>query len=67
VRVGVDVGGTFTDLVVLADGELRFAKVPSTPADQSAGVMAALAAAGVDAHEVVAFAHGTTVATNALL
>jgi N-methylhydantoinase A len=67
VRVGVDVGGTFTDLVVLADGELRFAKVPSTPEDQSAGVMSALEVAAVAAHEVVAFAHGTTVATNALL
>jgi N-methylhydantoinase A len=67
VRVGVDVGGTFTDLVVLADGELRFAKVPSTPADQSTGVMSALAVVGADARAVAAFAHGTTVATNALL
>jgi N-methylhydantoinase A len=67
VRVGVDVGGTFTDLAVLADGELRFAKVPSTPEDQSAGVMSALTVAGVDPHAVAAFAHGTTVATNALL
>jgi len=67
VRIGVDVGGTFTDLVVLADGELHFAKVPSTPDDQSTGVMSALAAAGVDSRQVAAFAHGTTVATNALL
>lgn len=67
VRVGVDVGGTFTDLAVVADGELRFAKIPSTPHDQSVGVMSALAVAGVDACEVAAFAHGTTVATNALL
>ena len=66
-RIGVDVGGTFTDLVVLADGELHFAKVPSTPDDQSTGVMSALAAAGVDPRQVAAFAHGTTVATNALL
>jgi N-methylhydantoinase A len=67
VRVGVDVGGTFTDLVALIEGELRVAKVPSTPADQSAGVMAAVAAIRVDPALVGAVAHGTTVATNALL
>jgi N-methylhydantoinase A len=66
-RVGVDVGGTFTDLVVLADGAVETAKVPSTPADQSAGVVNALRAAGVDLGAVAALAHGTTVATNALL
>jgi N-methylhydantoinase A len=64
-RVGVDVGGTFTDLVALSGGELVTAKVPSTPRDQSEGVMAAFAAAGV--REPAAFAHGMTVATNALL
>ncbi len=63
-RVGVDVGGTFTDLVALTGGRLVTAKVPSTPADQSEGVMRSLAAAGVD---VGALAHGMTVATNALL
>jgi len=67
VRIGVDVGGTFTDLVALVDGELRVAKVPSTTADQSEGVMAAIATTGVDPAEVGAVAHGTTVATNALL
>jgi N-methylhydantoinase A len=66
-RVGVDVGGTFTDLVALVDGELRIAKVSSTPADQSTGVMAALDDVGLDPKRVEAFAHGTTVATNALL
>jgi N-methylhydantoinase A len=64
-RLGVDVGGTFTDLVALVDGRLVTTKVPSTPADQSEGVMASVEAAGVD--EVAAFAHGMTVATNALL
>ncbi|HWT24367.1 MAG TPA: hydantoinase/oxoprolinase family protein [Solirubrobacteraceae bacterium] len=64
-RVGVDVGGTFTDLVALVDGRLVTAKVPSTPDDQSEGVMAAFAAGEVE--EPAAFAHGTTVATNALL
>jgi len=64
-RIGVDVGGTFTDLVALVDGQVLTAKVPSTPADQSEGVRAALEAAQV--REVEAFAHGMTVATNALL
>jgi N-methylhydantoinase A len=67
VRIGVDVGGTFTDLVALVDGELRVAKVPSTTADQSEGVMAAIATTGAEAASVGAVAHGTTVATNALL
>jgi N-methylhydantoinase A len=66
-RVGVDVGGTFTDLVALAHGRLTTAKVLSTPRDQSAGVLAALGASGLDAGEVSGLAHGTTVATNALL
>src|SRR5215207_4454426 len=64
-RVGVDVGGTFTDLVALVDGQLVTAKVPSVPADQSAGVVDAVDAAGLAG--VAALAHGTTVATNALL
>src|SRR3954467_4140341 len=70
--LGVDVGGTFTDAVLaLEDGRLVTAKAPSTPADQSEGVMAAVRAAleraGRDAGEGRAFAHGMTVATNALL
>src|SRR5919197_346578 len=64
-RLGVDVGGTFTDLVALVDGRLVTGKVPSTPRDQSEGVMSSLRAAGVE--EAAAFAHGMTVATNALL
>jgi N-methylhydantoinase A len=64
-RVGVDVGGTFTDLVALVDGKLVTAKVPSTPDDQSEGVMRAFEAGEIDGAD--AFAHGTTVATNALL
>jgi N-methylhydantoinase A len=67
-RLGVDVGGTFTDLVALsAEGELVTAKVPSTPRDQSEGVMNALGTSEVEADAVVALAHGMTVATNALL
>src|ERR671927_1398318 len=62
--LGVDVGGTFTDAVLLADGELRTAKVP-TAARQEESVLAAAAAVG--ARDVERFTHGTTVATNALL
>jgi N-methylhydantoinase A len=62
--LGVDVGGTFTDAVRLADGELRTAKVP-TAALQEESVLAAAAAVG--AGGVERFTHGTTVATNALL
>ncbi|HKG37921.1 MAG TPA: hydantoinase/oxoprolinase family protein [Conexibacter sp.] len=69
--LGVDVGGTFTDAVLLGDGVLVTAKAPTTPEDQSLGVMAAvelaLARAGREAGDVTAFAHGMTVATNALL
>jgi N-methylhydantoinase A len=66
--LGVDVGGTFTDLVAVSDdGGLRFAKVPSVPADPSVAVMSAVGASGVPAADVVRFAHGSTVATNALL
>jgi N-methylhydantoinase A len=69
--LGVDVGGTFTDAVLIAGGTLHTAKAPTTPNDQSRGVMAAveraLAAAGVAVGEVEGFAHGMTVATNALL
>ena len=62
--LGVDVGGTFTDAVLLDDGELRTAKVP-TASRQEESVLAAAAAVG--AGEVDRFTHGTTVATNALL
>ncbi|HWC26165.1 MAG TPA: hydantoinase/oxoprolinase family protein [Solirubrobacteraceae bacterium] len=69
--LGVDVGGTFTDAVLATGGRLVTAKAPTTPDDQSEGVMtavrAALANAGADAGDVEAFAHGMTVATNALL
>jgi len=63
----VDVGGTFTDLVALGGGGVVTAKVPSTPRDQSGGVMSSVRAAGIEASGVLAFAHGMTVATNALL
>ena len=66
-RLGVDVGGTFTDLVALGGGDVQTAKVPSTPQDQSEGVMNSVQKAEVDVQNVAAFAHGMTVATNALL
>jgi N-methylhydantoinase A len=66
-RIGVDVGGTFTDLVALARGRLLTVKVPSTPRDQSEGVLRALAASGIAPADVGELRHGTTVATNALL
>src|SRR5947209_12963433 len=62
--LGVDVGGTFTDAVLLEDGRVRTAKVP-TAERQEESVLAAAAAVG--ARDVERFAHGTTVATNALL
>jgi N-methylhydantoinase A len=70
--LGVDVGGTFTDAVVASpDGEIHAAKALTTPHDESAGVLAAvrlaLDGAGAGARDVAAFAHGTTVTTNALL
>ncbi len=69
--LGVDVGGTFTDAVLAVDGRVVTAKAPSTPADQSIGVLAAVTAAleraGAEARDVGAFSHGMTVATNALL
>ena len=62
--LGVDVGGTFTDAVLVADGSVTTAKVP-TAARQEESVLAAARAVGAD--RVERFAHGTTVATNALL
>jgi N-methylhydantoinase A len=62
--LGVDVGGTFTDAVLLDEGRVRTAKVP-TAVRQEESVLAAARAVG--AENVVRFAHGTTVATNALL
>src|SRR5215470_3172568 len=69
--LGVDVGGTFTDAALLDGERLHTAKVPSTPDDQSRGVIAAidevLARAGAGTAAVQSFTHGMTVGTNALL
>jgi N-methylhydantoinase A len=66
-RLGVDVGGTFTDLVALSDRGVTTSKVPSTPQDQSIGVMNAIGASQVEAGALDVLAHGMTVAANALL
>ena len=69
--LGVDVGGTFTDAVLAIGDRVVTAKAPTTPRDQSEGVLAAVEAvlekAGAQADEIEEFAHGTTAATNALL
>lgn len=68
--VGIDVGGTFTDLYYSAGkgpGGDRVLKVPSTPDDPSRGLIDALAAAGVDLSRLDAILHGTTIATNAVI
>lgn len=67
--VGVDVGGTFTDLILLepASARVRLAKVPSTPENQAYGVLAALTATEVPLAAVSLIVHGTTTTTNAVL
>jgi len=67
--VGIDVGGTFTDLFEPGDDGAppRVVKVPSRPDDPSLAVMDALATADVDSSRLVQFLHGTTIATNALI
>ena len=69
--LGVDVGGTFTDAALLTGERLVTGKAPTTPEDQSEGVMSAveeaLDQAGAVAADVERFVHGMTVGTNALL
>ncbi|MCY4550046.1 MAG: hydantoinase/oxoprolinase family protein [Defluviicoccus sp.] len=66
-RIGVDVGGTFTDILCLDGETLLSAKVPSLPGRQWRGVLNALAELGIDAGAIRVFVHGTTIATNTLL
>jgi len=67
--LGIDVGGTFTDLVLYDEdsGALSVDKVPSTPADPSAGILAGIARLNLDLETLERLAHGTTVATNTIL
>jgi N-methylhydantoinase A len=65
---GIDVGGTFTDLLLQdADGSVRIAKVPTTTPNQADGVLAAIAAAGSEPAALDLIIHGTTATTNAVL
>ncbi|MEM7429880.1 MAG: hydantoinase/oxoprolinase N-terminal domain-containing protein, partial [Pseudomonadota bacterium] len=67
--VGVDVGGTFTDVFVLDEetGAVAIAKVPSTRGDQSRGFIAGLEKGAGNLADIATVVHGTTVGTNALL
>jgi N-methylhydantoinase A len=69
IRAGVDTGGTFTDLVTFDDtnGELRMAKVLSTPGQPTRAVFDSFEKGGVKPADISYFVHGTTVATNALI
>jgi N-methylhydantoinase A len=71
-RIGVDVGGTFTDLVLAgSDGSVLTQKVPTTPDDYGRGIVdgisAAMAAHRIDAADIASVVHATTVATNTIL
>jgi N-methylhydantoinase A len=66
-RVGVEVGGTFTDLVAVEGGRVVVTKVPSTPKSPDIGAFAALTASGIDLGRIEDLGHGSTVATNAVL
>jgi len=66
-RVGIEVGGTFTDLVAVDGDRIEILKVPSTPSAPDKGVLHALDASSLDGAQIADLAHGSTVATNALL
>ncbi len=66
-RIGVDIGGTYTDLVIIDAGHIRTYKIPSTPADPSQAVLQGVKEAQIELANVSLFAHGTTIATNAVI
>jgi N-methylhydantoinase A len=66
-RVGIEVGGTFTDLVAVDGDRIELRKVPSTPSAPDRGVLNALEESGFDGARITDMVHGSTVATNALL
>src|SRR4030042_630111 len=67
-RVGVDVGGTFTDLVSMdEEGRVKVVKTPSTPEDPSIGIESAIAKAGLDLKDVIFFSHGATIGINTVI
>ena len=65
-RLAVDIGGTFTDVLLLEDGSLTALRVPSTPADPADAVLAGVRAVS-ESHDPDLLLHGSTVSTNALL
>src|SRR6266404_8562217 len=72
IRIGIDVGGTFTDIVTVEEGgAVRHFKLPSTPADPAAaiaeGVATPLRHCGVSGEEIAFLGHGTTVVTNLII
>ncbi|MGO4834680.1 hydantoinase/oxoprolinase N-terminal domain-containing protein, partial [Rhizobiaceae sp. 2RAB30] len=70
VVAGIDVGGTFTDLILIDGrdgGKVRIAKVPTTSANQAFGVVSALTEAGLPVDQLDLIVHGTTTTTNAVL
>ncbi|HZB67423.1 MAG TPA: hydantoinase/oxoprolinase family protein, partial [Ornithinibacter sp.] len=73
IRIGIDTGGTFTDVVAVDEdsGELATTKTPSTPGNPADGFIAGLekilSVLGADGQDITAVSHGTTVATNTLL
>ena len=72
-RLGIDIGGTFTDAVLVSEetGEVQTAKVPSTPKDPSIGFLNALTRilekAELEPESIAFLVHGTTIATNSLI
>ena len=66
-RIGVEVGGTFTDLVEIGPAGVRIAKTPSTPANPDEGAFAVLLENGTPIDAIDDLSHGSTVATNAVL
>jgi len=66
-RVGIEVGGTFTDLIQIQNGEISVVKVPSTPSAPDVGALNAIDSAEIPLQDVVDLVHGSTVATNSVL
>ena len=66
-RIGIDVGGTFTDGILVDGGHIRVAKVPSRPRDTAGAIIECCAKLGADLRDVSLLIHGTTIATNAII
>ncbi len=68
-RIGIDVGGTFTDFVLYdtESGDIRTLKVPTTPKDPTSAMMVGISRLAIDASEISGATHGTTIGTNALI